>query len=90
MSACSKLDIENLEIQGLKQVVAPSKVSTFTQIHVMYTLCVSMHIPLIGPETCATQPDKCQVDRISVMNEEGKCQYHCAAGYSGDLCNSKY
>ena len=44
-----------------------------------------------GPEACAANPESCQIDRVSVMNEDGECPEHqCAEGYGGELCNSKY
>ena len=45
----------------------------------------------VGAEACAANPESCQVDRISVMNEDGECpEYQCADGYAGELCNSKF
>ena len=44
-----------------------------------------------GPEACAAHPESCQIDRVSVMNEDGECSEHqCAEGYGGELCNSKF
>ena len=44
----------------------------------------------VGPEVCAAHPESCQIDRVSVMNEDGECPEHqCAEGYGGELCNSK-
>ena len=40
---------------------------------------------------CAANSDNCQVDKISEMVENGDClEYHCADGYIGEDCNSKY
>ena len=37
-----------------------------------------------------SHPESCQIDRVSVMNEDGECPEHqCAEGYGGELCNSK-
>ena len=44
-----------------------------------------------GPEMCAANSDNCQVDKISEMVANGDClEYHCADGYIGEDCNSKY
>ena len=43
-----------------------------------------------GPEVCTANPEECQVDRISELNEDGECQYHCAEGLAGDICTSKF
>ena len=28
------------------------------------------------PEACAANPESCQIDRVSVMNEDGECPEH--------------
>ena len=46
----------------------------------------------VGAEACAANPESCQVDRISVMNEDGRCpEYQCADGYAGgQYCTSMF
>ena len=38
---------------------------------------------------CAATPEVCHVDRMSEMDKDGQCQYTCAVGFGGALCNSE-
>ena len=48
-----------------------------------------MYECFIGPEVCAEDPEECTIDRISELNVDGECEVQCAAGLTGDLCNSE-
>ena len=57
----------------------------------IYDIMTRVAFSRTGPEVCAANPENCEVDKISEMVENGDClEYHCADGYIGEDCNSKY